>query len=81
MINILINKADGVVIHQNKVYEILEDKINVYDSIGNLLFVFATLNSHTSEIKEVDSIIPDFIGNKYMWVDGVIEPNPEYVSN
>lgn len=79
MINILINKADGVILHQNKVYEILEDKVNVYDKIGNILFVFATLNSSIVEVVEISDIISNFVGNKYMFVDGKIVLNPEYI--
>jgi hypothetical protein len=77
--NILVEKQTNLIKHQGYIYIQEDSDIVVKDDGGNIKFYFGDLNRSNCDIYEIDNPIEFFIGNKYLYIEGEIVLNPEYI--
>ena len=75
--NILVDNNSSLIKYQGGTYELQIDNIRQYDN-GILLRVICDLNMNIAIVYDVEEI-PDFIGNKYLYTNGIVEINPDFV--
>lgn len=46
---------------------------------GSHILTYSDLNSGNSNVYQIEDEIVDFVGNKYLYIDGVVSLNPDYV--
>lgn len=59
------------------VVDIQTDKVIVGDPPE---FIISDCNQSNVTVVDVENSISDWVGHKYLLIDGVWEPNPEYVA-
>ncbi len=76
--NILV-KNDDTIKHQGSVYLIYDNSVVVADD-NKLSFVFGDLNSSNCSVKEIDTAIEDFEGDRFLFVNNEVIENPDWGS-
>lgn len=78
MENILVKNSSGEIKHQGQTYILQSDNIVVLDG-ETVLFYFCDMNEDSATVYEIDELIIDFVGNKFLYVDSEVVSNPDYV--
>lgn len=77
MHNILVDKDSGLIKDYDRDYLILNNNIIAIKN-GTLENIFSDLNSSNCNVYQIENDLVDFIGNKYIYSDGVITENPNF---
>lgn len=79
MTKILVEDATGLIKHQGRDYAFDVDRVVVFDPVTEVVdFYFGDLNVNTASSYEIDNVIADFMGNKYLYQDGQVVNNPDW---
>ena len=77
MYNILVCK-DYTIKDYNKDYTMFNNVIIASDH-GEVVHIYSDLSGSNCNIYQIEDPIDGFIGNKFLYIDGVISENPDYV--
>jgi len=75
---ILVEKDINLIKHQDLNYILEDHQVVVKDAYDNIKFIFGDLNKNTAYIADI-SHIDSFISNKYIYEDGEVVLNPDWV--
>lgn len=80
MKNILVEKDTNLVKDYDKDF-LLYDNCVIVTQNNKVELIYSDLSSLNSDVYEIEDEIVDFVGNKYMFIDGEIVSNPDYIES
>jgi hypothetical protein len=79
MVKILVD-AQGIIKYQGHYdYILLENSVKAMSDANSVDFYICDMNEENSEIIELDNPIEGFIGCKFIYEEGEVIENPDYV--
>lgn len=79
MYNILVSNETQEIKDYDKDFTLFNN-VCIASKSGNVLQVYPTLNSSNCNVYQSEEEIVDFTGNKYLYIDGAVVENPNYVA-